>query len=221
MVIILLGPPGVGKGTQGALLTESFGWERIATGDLLRGARRDGTELGRQAQSYMDAGNLVPDELIVALVREHLKKLPPERGVVFDGFPRTLAQAEALDQVLPEVGRKVDAVLLLEAPADVLVKRLSGRRSCPQCERIYNIHFDPPVTEGTCDECGARLIQRKDDLPDTVRHRLSVYRDQTRPLVTHYEEGSTPVLRIEGDRKLEHVTRAIRRSLVKQLGVEA
>ncbi len=221
MVIILLGPPGVGKGTQGALLVEAFGWERIATGDLLRSARRDGSELGSKAQSYMDAGNLVPDELIVALVRDHLQKLASDQGVIFDGFPRTLAQAEALDGVLADVGRKVDAVVLLEAPADVLVKRLSGRWSCPQCQEVYNIHFDPPVTEGICDECGARLTQRKDDLPDTVRHRLGVYRDQTRPLVEHYEEASAPVIRIEGDRKLEHVSRAIRRSLVKQLGVGA
>lgn len=221
MVVILLGPPGVGKGTQGALLEEALDWERVATGDLLRNAVRQGSELGRKAQRYMEAGDLVPDSLIISLVRELLEGLPDERGVIFDGFPRTLAQAEALDEVLPEVGRRVDGVILLEAPDDVLVKRVSGRRSCPGCGRVYNVHFDPPITEGICDGCGARLEHRKDDAPETVAHRLEVYRELTEPLVAYYDKGDAPVLRVDGDRTVDEVTEEVRRILAAELGVEA
>lgn len=219
IVLILLGPPGVGKGTQGALLAEWLGWERLATGDVLRAARREGTELGRKAQAYMDAGDLVPDSLIVDLVRDRLEDLPDAQGVIFDGFPRTVAQAEALAGVLPSVSRRVDGVLLLEAPDETVVKRISGRRSCPQCDRVYNVHLDPPITEGVCDECGAILDHRKDDTPETVKHRLEVYRSQTEPLVAFYEEREPPVIRIAGDRSLEAVRDSVRSALVDQLGV--
>ncbi|MEX1258742.1 MAG: adenylate kinase [Gemmatimonadota bacterium] len=221
MVVILLGPPGVGKGTQGALLAKSVGWDRLVTGDLLRAARREGTELGKRAQSYMDRGDLVPDDVIVALVKEHLKELPEERGVIFDGFPRTLPQAEALAKALPEVGREVDGVLLLEAPDEVLVKRIAGRRSCPQCGRVFNVHFDPPVTEGVCDECGALLDHRSDDTPETVRHRLEVYREMTEPLVRYYEKSEAPVLQVDGDRAPELVRKALWQALVESLDVDA
>jgi adenylate kinase len=220
MVVILLGPPGVGKGTQGVLLEEALGWERVATGDLLRSATREGTELGRKAQAYMEAGDLVPDSLITALVSELLEGLPRHRSVVFDGFPRTLAQAEALDEVLKGVKRKVDAVILLEAPEDVLVKRVSGRRSCPGCNRVYNIYFDPPITEEICDECGEHLVHRKDDEPATVRHRLEVYHELTEPLVAHYDEGPAPVLRVDGAQGLDEVAAEIRAVLASELGVE-
>lgn len=219
-VLILLGPPGVGKGTQGAMLAEDLGWERIATGDLLRAARREGTDLGRKAQAYMDAGDLVPDDLIVELVRERLTALAHDRGVIFDGFPRTVPQAEALEPVLVDVGRTLDGVILFEAADDVLVKRISGRRSCPDCGRVYNVHFDPPATEGICDECGARLDHRKDDTADTVAHRLKVYREQTEPLVEYYEKGAAPVVRIDGDDGLETVNRRTRRALAERTAVE-
>jgi adenylate kinase len=192
----------------------------LVTGDLLRAARREGTALGKQAQSYMDRGDLVPDDLIVALVKEHLKELPSDRGVIFDGFPRTLPQAEALAKALPEVGRRVDGVLLLEAPDDVLVKRIAGRRSCPQCGRVYNMYFDPPVTEGVCDECGALLDHRSDDTPETVRHRLDVYRKSTEPLIRHYRGGDAPVLPVDGDRPLEVVQKALWQALVENLEVD-
>ncbi len=221
LTVILLGPPGVGKGTQGALLADAFGWERVVTGDLLRAARREGTELGRKAQSFMDAGELVPDDLIIALVRERLERFPADRGVVFDGFPRTVAQAEALAEALPGLGRSVDGVLLLEAPDDVLIKRIGGRRSCPQCGRVYNIHFEPPITEGICDECGARLVHRKDDEPETVRNRLVVYRRQTEPLVEFYERDGGSVLRVDGAGSLDAVTRAVQLALTSHFGVEA
>ncbi len=215
MVIILLGPPGVGKGTQGVLIAEAFGWERLVTGDLLRAARRAGTELGEQARSYMDRGDLVPDEIIVGLVTERLAVLDGDRGVIFDGFPRTIPQAEALAVALPRVGRGVDAVVLLEAPDEVLVQRIAGRRSCGECGRVYNVHFDPPQVEGRCDACGRELDHRDDDRPETVRHRLNVYREQTEPLVRHYEALSAPVLRVDGNRPPEVVLSDVRDRLVE------
>jgi adenylate kinase len=220
MVVILLGPPGVGKGTQGAFLAEDLGWVRIATGDLLRRARREGTALGKKAEEYMDAGELVPDGLIVALVRETLDGLDQDTGVLLDGFPRTVPQAVALEAMLPEVNRAVDAVLLLEAPDDVLVKRISGRRSCPESGRIYNIYFDPPRVDGICDESGRPLVHREDDRPETVARRLQVYAELTEPLVDHYDASSAPVLRIQGDRELSEVRGAIRKTLTRELGVE-
>lgn len=218
LCVILLGPPGVGKGTQGVLLADALGWERLVTGDLLRAARRDGTELGRQAQGFMDAGNLVPDELMVALVEERLDQLPAARGVIFDGFPRTAAQAEALRGA----GRSVDVVVLLEAADDVLVRRISGRRSCGACGRVYNVHFDPPASEDACDACGAALIHRGDDTPETVAHRLRVYREQTQPLVDYYESRvAVPVLRVDGEGRPEVVRAAVEAAVASQFGVGA
>lgn len=220
MVVVLLGPPGVGKGTQGAFLAEDLAWVRIATGDLLRTARREGTPLGRKAQRYMDAGDLVPDDLIVALMRETLEGLDAETGVLLDGFPRTVPQAEALEEMLPEVNRSVDGVIVLEASDDVLVKRISGRRSCPESGRIYNIYFDPPRVEGICDESGRPLIHREDDRPETVARRLEVYTELTEPLIAHYDAGSAPVIRIRGEGGVEEVRHAIRDALGSELGIE-
>ena len=213
MVIVLLGPPGVGKGTQGALLAEERRWRRIVTGDLLRSATRDGTELGEKARSFMEAGELVPDALIVAMVKEALEDLPADQEVVFDGFPRTVPQAESLEEALPEVGRKVDAILVLEADDETVVLRLSGRRSCPGCGAVYNVHFDPPAKEGICDQCGAELVHRKDDAPETVRHRLEVYRSETEPLIRFYEKSDAVVIRIQGDDEIEKVQEAIQKSV--------
>jgi adenylate kinase len=209
MAVILLGPPGVGKGTQGALLCDELGLEHVSTGDLLRAARREGTELGREAQAYMDRGELVPDEVIVGMVREALDALSNDRGVVFDGFPRTVPQAEALDGVLADVGRRVDHVVVLEADDEILVKRLSGRRSCPRCGALYNVHFSPPSREGVCDRCGAELEARADDAPDTVRNRLDVYHRQTEPLVRFYEEHAAPVHHIDGTGTVDAVQVAL------------
>jgi adenylate kinase len=220
MVIILLGPPGVGKGTQGEILAETLEWDRLVTGDLLRAARRAGTETGNRAKAYMDRGDLVPDEVIVALVKERISSLPDDQEIIFDGFPRTVPQAEALDEVLPESGRTIDAVVLLEAPDEVLVKRIGGRRSCSSCGRIYNVHYDPPEAEGTCDACGSELLHRSDDDPDTVRHRLDVYRAQTEPLVQYYESGDAEVLRIDGNRGPGEVQASIRSALAGHLGIK-
>jgi adenylate kinase len=213
MVVILLGPPGVGKGTQGALLCESTGWLHLSTGDLLRTARREGTPLGREAQAFMDRGELVPDDVIVGMVREALAALPAEAGVVFDGFPRTVPQAEALDAVLAELGRRVDGVAVLSADDEVVVKRLSGRRSCPECGTVYNVHFNPPAAEGVCDRCGHALVRREDDSPETVRNRLDVYHRQTEPLIRFYEEHGAPVHTVDADRPVDDVQAALRGAL--------
>ena len=205
MVVILLGPPGVGKGTQAVRLANDAAWAHLSTGDLLRAARREGTELGRLAQKYMDAGELVPDRVILDLVREQVRALDPTAGILFDGFPRTTAQAEGLDEVLAGEGRRVDRVVVFQAPDETLVKRLAGRRSCPDCGSVYNVHFSPPEREGRCDRCGATLVHRKDDDPDTVTRRLEVYREQTAPLIDWYEASDTVQVTIEADRPVDEV----------------
>jgi len=205
MVIVLLGPPGVGKGTQAVRLAEELYAAHVSTGDLLRAARREGTELGRKAQAFMDAGELVPDDLILDLVREHLGGIESDTSVLFDGFPRTTAQADGLGKVLTDVGRQVDGVVLFEAPDETLVKRLSGRRSCPDCGAVYNVYYNPPGAEDTCDRCGAALVHRADDAPETVGRRLEVYREQTAPLVSYYESESAPLVRLQADRPVDEV----------------
>ncbi|MCG6987876.1 MAG: adenylate kinase [Gemmatimonadetes bacterium] len=210
MVVILLGPPGVGKGTQAARLADAEGWEHVSTGDLLRAARRDGTDLGKKAQAFMDAGELVPDSLILDLVRDHLKGVAPEAGILFDGFPRTTAQAEGLGGVLGQVHRRVDAVVVFEAPDETLVQRLSGRRSCPDCGAVYNVHQNPPAKEGICDRCGGTLVHRADDKPETVRHRLEVYQELTAPLIAWYEKAQARLVRVPADRPVDDVQAAFR-----------
>lgn len=205
MVLILLGPPGVGKGTQAVRLADELDGVHVSTGDLLRAARREETELGTRAQKYMDAGELVPDHLILDLVKEHLTGIARDAHVLFDGFPRTTAQATGLDAVLKDSGRRVDRVVLFEAPDETIVKRLSGRRSCPECGAVYNTYFSPPQVEGKCDRCGAALVHRSDDAPATVRRRLDVYREQTAPLVAFYEASGAPFDRIRADRPVDEV----------------
>jgi adenylate kinase len=213
VVVILLGPPGVGKGTQGALLAEATGAKHVATGDLLRAARRDGTELGKKAQGYMDRGELVPDQLIIDLVREVLGGLDKKTSVVFDGFPRTVPQAEALEGALAEVGRKVDRVVALEADDEVLVKRMGGRRSCPKCGAVYNVHFNPPARQGKCDKDGTDLVHRIDDDPTTVRYRLDVYRRDTAPLVRFYKGTAARMETVEADRPVNEVQDGLREAV--------
>jgi len=191
MKLILLGPPGVGKGTQAWKLSEKYGIPQISTGDMLRGAIQNGTELGLKARSYMDSGKLVPDEVVIGIVEERLAMSDCAGGWILDGFPRTLQQAGALDVMLYKNNSGIEHVLSLEVREDDVVKRLSGRRSCEGCQKTYNIYFNLPKTEGVCDSCGGRLIQRKDDEEATVRNRMMVYRESTEPLISYYKERGT------------------------------
>lgn len=183
MRLILLGAPGAGKGTQADFITEKLGIPVVSTGNLLRSAIAHGTELGKKAASYMDNGSLVPDELVLDLVRERIGQPDCRKGMVFDGFPRTLAQAEALDKVM-----EVDMVLFLKVEDEAIVQRMSGRRTCPECQTTYHVVSHPPRVEGICDKCGAALGIRKDDRPEVVRQRLAVYHKQTEPIVKYYQQ---------------------------------
>jgi adenylate kinase len=188
MKLVLLGPPGAGKGTQAKMMIEQYHIPQISTGDILRQAVKDGTPLGKEAKTYMDKGELVPDELIINLVKERIKADDCKEGYIFDGFPRTVAQAEALDNVLEDLSTKLDAIVSIDVPEDEVVKRLSGRRTCKSCGTLYHIIYNPPTNEGICDKCGGDLFQRDDDNETTIRQRLTVYRDQTSPLIEYYSK---------------------------------
>jgi len=185
--VILLGPPGAGKGTQAERIAAGYGLPHISTGEMLRAAVAAGTEMGLAAQKVMEAGALVPDEVVIGVVRERLAQADAQKGFLLDGFPRTIEQAERLDAMLADGGRAVTHVILIDVPEDELVERLAGRRMCKGCGKGYHIVFDPPQKEGLCDVCGAALYQRSDDNEATVRNRFQVYRAQTEPLVDYYE----------------------------------
>ncbi|WP_026120330.1 adenylate kinase [Nocardiopsis potens] len=188
MRAVLVGPPGAGKGTQAQILASELSIPKVSTGDIFRANVSGGTELGKRAKSYMDRGDLVPDEVTNEMVRARLGEPDAREGFLLDGFPRNVAQAETLDGMLKEMGTGLDAVLELKVDEDEVVKRLSGRRSCRECGRVYHLDYDPPAKEGVCDACGGELYQRDDDREDVIRHRLQVYREQTEPLVAFYEE---------------------------------
>ncbi|MDO9080467.1 MAG: adenylate kinase [Desulfuromonadales bacterium] len=188
MRIILLGPPGAGKGTQAKAVTERFKIPQISTGDILRSAVREGTPMGVRAKAFMDSGGLVPDEVVVGIVCERLQQADCVSGFILDGFPRTVAQADALHKTLVQMNYPLQAVVSLEVDEDVLVERLTGRRSCRSCGMGYHLRFNPSLQPDRCDGCGAELIQRDDDREETIRHRLSVYREQTAPLIGYYGE---------------------------------
>jgi adenylate kinase len=209
--LILLGPPGAGKGTQAAQLVEDFDLPYIATGDILRAAVKEGTDLGKKAKEYMDAGDLVPDDVIVGVVAERLEDADTRDGFVLDGFPRTIPQAEALEKRLDEMGRKLTAVLLIDAPDEEVVKRISGRRVCP-AGHTYHVDFDPPDKEGVCDRDGDELTQRDDDKPEKVRRRLEVYHEQTSPLIEYYDDRGL-LHRFDGSRPKDEVADHIRATL--------
>ena len=207
MNLVLFGPPGAGKGTQGTVLAEKRGLMKISTGDILRDAVRAGTALGIEAKKFMDAGELVPDSVILGLVKEAIQDAGT--GFIMDGFPRTIPQAEGVDRMLGEMNKEIDAVIVLDVPDESLVKRLSGRRSCPSCGAVYNVYFDKPKQDEKCDRCNADLVQRADDKRDTVVRRLDVYKQQTSPIVKYYEEHGADVHFINGDRGIEEVQRDI------------
>jgi adenylate kinase len=188
MRVVFLGAPGVGKGTQADRVAELFKIAKISTGDLLRGAVRNQTKLGLEAKRYMDQGKLVPDSVVIGLVREKLSEASCLSGFVLDGFPRTTPQADELGLVLGEKHMPLDRVVNFEVPREAIVKRLSGRRSCPKCHAIYHVDFSPPKNDGVCDRCGESLVQRSDDRREAIETRLKVYEDQTAPLIRYYAD---------------------------------
>ncbi|MGP0566866.1 adenylate kinase [Nitrospina sp. 32_T5] len=188
MRVILLGPPGSGKGTQANLLQERFSIPKISTGDILRAAVSDGTDLGRQAKTYMDQGQLVPDEIVVGLIKERIKEPDCDNGFILDGFPRTIVQAEKLGEMLRSMGQDIDVVVDLEVDKDELLVRLTGRSTCKECGTMYHKTTHPPKAAGRCDACGGELYQRDDDNEETILKRLTVYKQQTEPLKNYYEK---------------------------------
>lgn len=204
MNIILMGPPGAGKGTQAEMLVKHFNIPHISTGDIFRAAIKQGTELGLKAKAFMDAGQLVPDEVTIGIVRERLQANDCAQGFLLDGFPRTVFQADALAEIMVDLDRKIDAVINIEVPNEILFARMTGRRICRQCAATYHVDFNPPVTANECDRCQGELYQRSDDSEATVSNRLQVYGQQTEPLVKYYlQQGSLKT--INGNQELTRV----------------
>jgi adenylate kinase len=210
--LVLLGPPGSGKGTQGERLQEDFRLPYYATGDILRAAVREGTELGTQAREYMDRGDLVPDEVMVGLIAERIARPEAADGFILDGFPRTTGQAEALGARMEELDRELTAAILIDVSDDEVVRRLSGRRVCVKQGHTFHLEFDPPKNEGVCDICGARLEIRDDDKPEVVRNRLGQYHQKTEPLVSYYENQGL-LRRVDGSLEPDEVNDRIRAML--------
>ncbi len=210
--LILLGPPGAGKGTQAERLRADFGLAHISTGDMLRAQVAAGTELGEQAQRYMNAGELVPDEVIIGMIVARIGEPDARDGFLLDGFPRNEQQADALGEALGTLERRLLAVLLIEVSDDEVVRRLAGRRVCSKSGHVYHLEFDPPKHEGICDQDGSRLIQRDDDREETIRKRLEVYHEQTAPLIDYYEQGGL-LRRFDGRRPANEVNDHIRATL--------
>lgn len=216
MNIILLGAPGAGKGTQAEKICEYFGIPQISTGNIIRAAMKNGTEAGKKAQAFVDAGQLVPDAVVIEMVDERLKQDDCKAGFILDGFPRTVPQAKALE----EMGIRIDSVIDFEVPDQVILQRLSGRRACLACGATYHVANNPPKVEGRCDKCGSELVIRKDDHPDTIQQRLAVYHQQTKPLEGYYAQKGV-LLEVDGHKPVEEVTRLILSALKSLSTVEA
>jgi adenylate kinase len=216
MRLILLGPPGAGKGTQARMLGERINAPQISSGDLLREAVREKTPLGIQAKGFMDKGSLVPDELVLKMIDARLDQADAKPGFILDGFPRSVPQAEALEMMLKARGEKISQVVAIDVPDEDLVKRISGRRTCRNCNEMYHVAFDPPAKPGVCNKCGGELYQRDDDHEDTVRNRLKVYNDSTKPLLDYYgKEGL--LIPVDGTGRPD----AILHEIMSKLGVGA
>lgn len=212
MNLILLGPPGAGKGTQANMLSDEFSIPQISTGEILRTAVKEGTPLGIEAKSHMDAGGLVPDEVVIGIVVERLQHEDCSNGFILDGFPRTVAQADALQDNLKALGKELDRVIALQVDTEALVERLTGRRTCKSCGRGYHVRFDPPAEEGRCDVCGGELVQRDDDREETIRKRMTVYEEQTAPLINYYRESGL-LIEVDGMQPIGEVNETLRTAL--------
>jgi adenylate kinase len=216
--LVLLGPPGSGKGTQGERLQEDFRLPYYATGDILRAAVRDESELGKVAKEYMDRGDLVPDEVIIGVITERLDEPEAADGFILDGFPRTIPQAEALDSELEKLGRALTAAILVQVTDEEIVRRLGGRRTCAKNGHVFHVQFDPPKEPGVCDIDGSRLLVRDDDQPDVIRHRLEEYREKTEPLIDYYDSKGL-LRRVDGSASPDEVGDRIR-ALLATLRIE-
>ena len=205
MNIIMLGAPGAGKGTQAAVLCEHFGIPTISTGNMIREALKNGTEMGLKAKSYMDDGKLVPDEVVIGIVKERLGEDDCKKGFILDGFPRTVDQADALEGILKDLGLSLTRVLNISVPASDLIERAVGRRICKKCGATYHVKFNPPKKEGVCDACGGELFQRADDTEETMKNRLSVYEASTKPLIEYYEKKGV-YTEVDGRQAIDKVT---------------
>ncbi|MDO4285428.1 MAG: adenylate kinase [Eubacteriales bacterium] len=208
MKIVMLGAPGAGKGTQAKMIADRYHIPHISTGDIFRMNIKNGTPLGQEAKTYMDAGKLVPDELTVKILLDRVAADDCSEGYVLDGFPRTIPQAEVLTEALTKLADKIDYAINVDVPDENIVKRMSGRRSCPSCGQVYHITHMPPKAEGICDKCGAELVQRDDDKPETVENRLKVYHDQTQPLIEYYEKAGV-LKNVDGTKDKDEVFAAI------------
>lgn len=208
MKLVLLGPPGAGKGTQAAMLIKRFGIPQISTGDMLRAAVKAQSPMGQKAKEFMDAGGLVPDEVVIGIVRERLQEADCQAGFILDGFPRTVGQADALQQTLSGLGKELDAAISLEVDTEALVERLTGRRTCEACGKGFHLKFDPPAADGSCSQCGGKLVQRADDQEATIRNRMAVYHEQTAPLVDYYRQAGL-LTEIDGMTEIEQVQQEI------------
>ena len=203
--IVLMGPPGAGKGSISERLADKFGMVHLSSGDILRAERSSGSELGETLKKYMDAGELVPDEIVIKIIIKSISSLDSSKGLLLDGFPRTVIQAKQLDDALAKAGLPIQAVLLLDAPEEVLLKRITGRRICPKCGRVYHIETMPPAKDNICDTCGTKLIHRDDDTEQVVRERINLYHKETEPVIEYYRKSGVKMIEVDADATIDEV----------------
>jgi adenylate kinase len=216
IVVILFGPPGSGKGTQGKMIAEEIGIPHIATGDIMRQAISEGTELGLKVKEFVGKGLLVPDEIVIQIIEERLKKDDAKNGFILDGFPRTIQQAVALDELFQKINIQHYKIIWLDVPDEEIVKRISGRRTCKNCQAVYNIYFNPPKVDGICDVCGGELFIREDDKEEKVKKRLEVFREQTLPLIDYYQKKRKKIIKVSGVGSVDEIKEKIKMEIFRE-----